>query len=181
MISNVKNAKRTLPLAPNRFFALTGGSGAGKTTLLRHLARLGHAVAPESARAVIRAQGGRPPPSRFCELILARDVEAYRAASGLTFFDRGVVDAWATFRAYGLTPSPAAESAVRTLRYQPRAFIAPPWKAIYVQDAERDQTWDEAVATYEACAEAYLAQGYELVELPLVDVESRAAFILDRL
>ncbi|MFN4177879.1 AAA family ATPase [Phenylobacterium sp.] len=170
---------RTLPSPANRFFALTGGPGAGKTTLIRHLAALGHAVAPESARAVIRAQGGRPPPSRFCELILARDVETYRAALGLTFFDRGVVDAWATFGAYGLAPSPAAETAVRTLRYHPRAFIAPPWKAIYVQDAERDQTWDEAVATYEACAEAYLAQGYELVELPRADVAARAAFVLE--
>lgn len=162
----------------DRFFALTGGPGAGKTTLLRHLAGLGHAVAPESARAVIRVQGGRPPPSRFCELILERDVATYRAARGLTFFDRGVVDAWATFRAYRLAPSPAAEAAVRTLRYQPRVFIAPPWKAIYVQDAERDQTWAEAVATYEACAEAYAAHGYELVELPQADVESRARFVL---
>ncbi|WP_309093242.1 ATP-binding protein, partial [Phenylobacterium sp.] len=141
---------------PDRFHALTGGPGAGKTTLLRRLAELGCAVAPESARAVIQACGGRPEPARFCELILQRDLAAYRAASGLTFFDRGLVDAWATFRAYGLAPSPAADEAVRGLRYAPRAFIAPPWKAIYVQDSERDQTWAQAVATYDACAEAYL-------------------------
>lgn len=165
----------------NRFFAVTGGPGVGKTTLLRHLARLGYMVAPESARAVIQACGGRPEPARFCELILERDVAAYRAAAGLTFFDRSLVDAWATFRAYGLVPSPAAEDAVRSLRYQPRAFIAPPWKTIYAQDAERDQTWAQAVATYEACAEAYLRWGYELVELPLTDVEARAAFVLDRI
>lgn len=163
----------------DRFYAVTGGPGAGKTTLLRHLASLGHAVAPESARAVIQACGGRPEPARFCELILERDLAAYGAASGPTFFDRSLVDAWATFRAYGLTPSPAAEDAVRTLRYAPRAFIAPPWKAIYVQDTERDQTWAQAVATYEACAQAYLACGYELMELPLTDVGGRAAFVLE--
>jgi predicted ATPase len=163
----------------DHFYAVTGGPGAGKTTLLRHLASLGCKVAPESARAVIQACGGRPAPERFCELILARDVATYRAASGFTFFDRSLVDAWATFRAYGLPPSPAAAGAVRTHRYAPRAFIAPPWKAIYVQDAERDQTWAQAVASHDACAEAYLAWGYELVELPRADVETRAAFVLD--
>lgn len=164
---------------PDRFFAVTGGPGAGKTTLLRRLSELGHAVAPESARAVIQACGGRPEPARFCALILERDIAAYQAAAGLTFFDRSLVDAWATFRAYGLTPSPAAEDAVRALRYQPRAFIAPPWKAIFVQDAERDQTWAQAVATYETCAEAYLAWGYELVELPLTNVTARVDFVLE--
>jgi predicted ATPase len=167
--------------AADRFFAVTGGPGAGKTTLLRRLAERGQALAPESARAVIQACGGRPEPARFCDLILERDIAAYSAAEGLTFFDRSLVDAWATFRAYGLVPSPAAEDAVRALRYQPRAFIAPPWKAIYVQDAERDQTWAQAVATYDACAEAYLTWGYELVELPLTDVETRAAFVLSAL
>jgi predicted ATPase len=162
-----------------QFHAVTGGPGAGKTTLLRRLAELGHAVAPESARAVIQACGGRPEPERFCELILEQDLATYRVASGLTFFDRGLVDAWATFRAYGLTPSPAAEDAVRTHRYAPRAFIAPPWRGIYVQDAERNPTWAQAVATYDACAEAYLACGYELVELPLADVETRARFVLE--
>lgn len=163
----------------DRFIAVTGGPGAGKTALLHRLAGLGHAVAPESARAVIQACGGRPEPARFCELILARDLAAYGAAAGLTFFDRSLVDAWATFHAYRLAPSPTAEEAVRTLRYAPRAFIAPPWKAIYLQDAERDQTWAQAIATYDACAEAYLAQGYELVELPFADVETRAAFVLE--
>ena len=164
---------------PDRFFALTGAPGAGKTTLLRHLAAKGFAVAPESARAVIQDCGRRPEPLQFCESILDRDLRTYGAASGLTLFDRGLVDAWATFRAYGHPPSGAVEDAVTTLRYQPLAFIAPPWKAIYVQDAERDQTWSEAVQAYELCAEAYVCQGYELLELPLTDVVRRAAFVLE--
>jgi predicted ATPase len=48
-----------------------------------------------------------------------------------------------------------------------------------VNDAERIQTWAEAVASYEACARGYEAAGYELVELPRVSVEDRAAFVLD--
>jgi len=48
-----------------------------------------------------------------------------------------------------------------------------------VQDAERIQSWDEAVATHEACVEAYEACGYTLVELPLTSPKARAEFVLD--
>ncbi|WP_334164828.1 hypothetical protein [Phenylobacterium sp.] len=50
-----------------------------------------------------------------------------------------------------------------------------------MQDAERDQTWDQAVASHELCARAYADAGYDLVELPLADVEIRAAFVLARM
>lgn len=155
------------------FFAFTGGPGAGKTTLLHGLATRGVTCVAESARAVIRETGGRPPLPRFAELMLERDVAAFQAAKGLTLFDRSLVDAWAT------CPSPQGEALVRTYRYNTRAFIAPPWRVIYVQDAERDQTWDEAVESYERCGRAYADAGYQLVELPLTPVEDRVAFVLD--
>lgn len=161
-------------------FAVTGGPGAGKTALLEHLAGLGLAVAAESARAVIREAGGRPEPRRFCELMLERDVQAFHAAHGPTLFDRSLVDAWATARAYGLA-LPQAEAAVRELRLNPCAFLAPPWREIYRTDAERDQTWADAVAAHDACARAYQDAGYTLVELPRAGVAERAAFVLDRL
>jgi predicted ATPase len=166
---------------PN-FFAITGGPGAGKTTLLQALRALGETCVEESARALIReaAQAGRPRP-RDAELglmMLARDIAAFDAASGRTFFDRGIVDAAATAALDGV--SPESEAAVRAYRYNRTAFIAPPWREIYVQDAERTQDWDHAVRVFEACAGAYEAAGYRLVELPRASPEARAAFVLDR-
>jgi predicted ATPase len=159
-----------------RFFAITGGPGAGKTALIRRLQALGEAVVEESARAILQAHAERPSQARLAELMLERDLAAYRGARGRTFFDRSIVDAWGMLRAAG--PCPAADEAVRTYRYNRLAFIAPPWREIYVTDAERIQTWAEAVASSEACAEAYEAAGYELVELPRVSAEERAAFVL---
>jgi predicted ATPase len=167
---------------PN-LYALTGGPGAGKTTLLRALAARGEACLDESARAVIQAEiaAGRPRPVGlpFCELMLARDVVAFHAAgSERAFLDRSLVDAWATAKACGIRQWPQGEAAVRTLRYSARAFIFPPWKAIYREDAERIQTWAEAVSAYESCAEAYAAAGYELMEVPRLGVEGRVEFVL---
>ena len=160
-------------------FAFTGGPGAGKTTLLTHLEARGISVAPDSARAVIQAEGGRPEPERFCRLVLSRDVEAFHDASGLTLFDRSLVDAWGMASVYGLA-LPEAATAVRDLRLNRVAFVAPPWRQIYRVDAERDQTWPQAVFAYEASVRAYQDAGYELIELPLVEVVQRAEFVLER-
>lgn len=159
------------------FFAVTGGPGAGKTTLMRALAARGETVVAESARAILQAHAERPSQPRLAELMLERDLAAFRTAEGRTFFDRSLVDAWGMLRPAGPC---AADEIVPTHRYNARAFIAPPWREIYVNDAERIQTWAEAIASYEACAEAYEAAGYTLVELPQASVEARVAFVLDQ-
>jgi predicted ATPase len=169
-----------MPIEKPACFAVTGGPGAGKSTLLAQLRTLGAATAPDHARAVIQAEGGRPEPQRFCSLVLARDIEAFHQASGLTLFDRSLVDAWAMTRVYGVE-APKAEEAVRDLRLNRIAFIAPPWREIYRTDAERDQTWADAVLAYEASLQAYQEAGYELIEIPCVDALQRAGFVMDRI
>lgn len=56
-----------------------------------------------------------------------------------------------------------------------------PWRDIYVQDTERKQTFDVAVATYHAMVKAYRIYDYQLIELPCVSVEERVDFILSRI
>lgn len=58
------------------------------------------------------------------------------------------------------------------------SFLAPPWPAIFRQDAERKQTPEEAERTYEAMVVAYSSCGYELVALPLASVDERLRFVL---
>lgn len=52
-----------------------------------------------------------------------------------------------------------------------------PWRAIYVQDAERKQTFDEARRTHDAMAAVYRDHGYELAPLPMASVDERIEFI----
>lgn len=139
---------------------------------MRALEARGLTCVPESARAIIREHGGRPPLPRFVALMLDRDLARFQETEGPALFDRSLVDAWATHR------TPEGERAVREHRLNRTAFIAPPWREIYVQDAERDQTWDQAIASHELCARAYADAGYDLVELPCADVETRADFVL---
>lgn len=142
---------------------------------MRALEARGLTCVPESARAIIREHGGRPPLPRFAALMLERDLARFHGAQGPALFDRSLVDARATHR------TAEGEQAVREHRLNPTAFIAPPWREIYAQDTERDQSWDEAVASYELCARAYADAGYDLLELPRADVAARAAFVMARM
>lgn len=171
-----------------RLFVVTGGPGAGKTTLLAALAAAGHAVTPEAGRAIIRDQlaiDGPALPWRdralFAELMLNFDLRSHgetQASASAVFFDRGVPDSIGYLRLCGLPVPEHLDRAVRAFRYARIVFAAPPWREIYAQDTERKQDFAEAERTYEAVTAAYRDHGYELVELPRADVETRAAFVL---
>jgi predicted ATPase len=164
---------------------LTGGPGGGKTTLLHALASLGHPVVPETARAIIRdrrAQGlaPRPEPRAFAESILAQDIENYLQHGGAydAFFDRGVLDALCMLK--DIEPSRHAELVVRAARYRyhPKALFLPPWEAIFEVDAERDQSFAEAVRGYTALVDWYRACAYQIVEVPRTAVPDRCNYVL---
>jgi predicted ATPase len=60
-------------------------------------------------------------------------------------------------------------------------FAAPPWRAIYVTDKERKQSFAEAIKTYDTVVRVYEELGYRIVELPLCTAEERADFVFQNL
>lgn len=170
---------------------ISGGPGAGKTTLLLELERRGFRCAPEVARQIIQEQvrdegdalpwGDR---ERYCRLMLERSIASYEehaVAQEITFFDRGIPDALCYSRLSGLGLEEEVLLACRKWRYAGEVFLAPPWQEIYVTDAERWQSFDEAVRTYELMVEAYRDCAYQVVEIPRVAVGARADFLVGRL
>jgi predicted ATPase len=169
------------------FFVITGGPGSGKTTLIDALEQAGFARTIEAGRGVIRDQmaidGPALPwgdPAAFAELMLAWEMRSYRMAErqvGPVFFDRGVPDVIGYLRLMGLPVPAHIGRAAEVFRYHRCVFIAPPWREIFTQDAERRQDFAEARRTYEALAETYVRLGYELVTVPCVSVAERLKFV----
>ncbi len=178
-------------VADSQLGVISGGPGAGKTTLLLELERRGFRCSPEVARQIIQEQvrdGGDALPwgdrVRYCRLMLARSVAAYLEhadAAEVVFCDRGIPDALCYSRLAGLGIEDEILAACRRYRYGSKVFLAPPWREIYVTDAERWQDFDEAVRTYELMVTAYRDCGYEVVEIPKVSPEQRADFMLEEL
>jgi predicted ATPase len=115
--------------------------------------------------------------------MLAHDIEVYAAAlawPGPVVFDRGLPDILGFDRAAGIAHSPELLAAIASCRYA-QVFLAPFWPDIYVQDAERIQTPEEAMAS-DVCLRAdYAAAGYAVIEIPRADLATRVAFVRARL
>lgn len=165
---------------------ITGGPGFGKTTLIAELIRRGYKSAPESSRLLIREmvqQGDTALPwldrHAFQERIVPQRIKDYESIvdPGTYFFDRALPDEIAYYRKDGLEPSVACMEACIAYRYD-TIFITPPWEAIHENDAERKESFAEAVRIHHEIVRAYEELGYALIELPIDTVEARADFIL---
>jgi len=163
------------------FVMISGCSGGGKSTLIGELARRGRAVVAEPGRRVIaeaRAGDGTTLPwvdaAAFARRALEMSIADHQAARGLTFFDRGVVDAAVAIAATG---AEMPVSALARFRYD-RLFLAPPRPEIYVNDEDRRHGLEKALLDYEQVRRAYLEAGYDPVPLPRDTVSARADFVL---
>lgn len=176
----------------NNFYIITGGPGVGKTTLLKQLEKMGYQTVSEDARKIIQEQvhnngNGLPWKDKelYIHLMINASVNSFKSISNeqnnIVFFDRGIVDAFCYAKMIDLEISSDMKEIIDTYQYNPRVFLLPPWSDIYETDDERKQTWEEAVATYDAMKDTYAFYGYQTIDVPLETVENRAKFILENI
>jgi predicted ATPase len=65
--------------------------------------------------------------------------------------------------------------------YCSKVFVLPPWQAIYVNDAERDHTFEHAEWVSRVVQEWYRRCRYQLIEVPKASVAERCAYVLQAL
>lgn len=173
-----------MALPAPRHAVLTGAPGAGKTTLLDAAAAAGYPTSPEVARRILQQPGGmelrQTDPLGFAEAMAEahiREFERNADEPGLVLFDRGLPDVVGFLDVSGLPVSPAIDQVCRTIRYSGPILRAPAWAEIYVQDPERIQDWQQAVASDDAVTAAWKRYGYTVTDLPLAGVEERLRFL----
>ena len=136
--------------APRRI-AIMGAPGSGKTELIEGLAARGWNVVPEAARRTLQQSGGMElranDPLGFAFAMLEAGRAAFEGVEdGQTaIFDRGLCDIVAFLRIGGLAVPVEVSTACRDLRFDDMVLRSPAWREIYRQDAERIQSFDEAV------------------------------------
>lgn len=171
-------------IALPRHAVLTGAPGAGKTTLLDAAAAAGFVTSAEVARRILQEPGGMElraaDPLGFAEAMVeghAREFEAAAGQGATVLFDRGLPDVVGFLDVSGLPVPAGVDKACRQLRYHGPVLRAPAWAGIYVQDAERIQDWQQAVASDAAVTAAWRRYGYDPLDLPLGPVAERLEFL----
>ncbi|MGH7016153.1 MAG: AAA family ATPase, partial [Caulobacteraceae bacterium] len=117
--------------------------------------------------------------ARKAVAVALADLEAAQALEGWVFFDRGLIDAASALQ--NLSGETALETYGARHRYHRRVFLAPPWPEIFVADAERRHSLQDALPEYDRLTRELPALGYEVLELPKVSVAARADFVLSAL
>lgn len=147
---------------------------------------MGYATVEESARAIIaeRLASGlspRPSLSEFAHQILSWDIEKYVTrpqTAEWVFFDRGLIDTLGMVQEFSPMPGEQLEGMLTKYPFHRPVFVLPPWEAIYTNDAERDQSYAEAVVVYEKVLRWYRSCRYDVHEVPRVPVTERAKHVL---
>jgi predicted ATPase len=67
---------------------------------------------------------------------------------------------------------------VASLRFHTAVLLLPPWPEIYVQDDERDHTFEHCVRVHHSLVRLYTKQGFQLLVVPPGPVDARAADVL---
>jgi predicted ATPase len=173
--------------APQRI-VIAGGPGSGKSTLLRALADTGEVCYEECSRVLIREQlviagslvpwGDLPAFAQECSRRMRAQLTD-SASHQRCFFDRGLPDLIGYLTHGGRSVPDEWREVSRA--YSTTVFFAPPWRDIFVNDAERPQSFAEASELSTHIRRAYEDSGFRVVELIKSSVSERRRQILDYL
>jgi predicted ATPase len=170
----------------SRLVVISGCSGGGKSTLLGELARRGYPTVEEPGRRIVQEElsgGGSALPwvdaaafARRAVALALADLAAAGSPERWTFLDRGLVDAAAALQ--HVTGEPALAAIPELGSYHRRVFLTPPWREIYVTDAERRHEFADALDEYPRLLGAFRGLGYRAIVLPKAAPRERADFVL---
>ena len=171
--------------------ALIGGPGTGKTTLINALKAKGFSCMEEISRQITLEAQEKGIEQLFLEnplmfseqLLIGRQkqfIEADLLQQEVAFFDRGLPDVVA-YLDYLKSSYPDSFKTICNQHNYDTVFILKPWKAIYEQDNERYETFEQALILHDYLVKTYTAYGYHIIDTPFGTIEERVEFILNHL
>ncbi len=176
----------------------TGGPSVGKTSVINHLLEQGFICFLEIIRTLTDALSPEEKSShsqsnpivmannsmQFNNSILEGRLMHYNEATALketvAFFDRGMPDVLAYMQFFDQSIPQAFTEVCKENKYD-QVFVFPPWAEIYKKDAQRFESFEEAVAIHHALVKTYTSLGYVPITVPKDTIANRANFIVKQL
>ncbi len=178
-------------LLETKRIVITGGPGSGKTALIKFLEKKSHAVMHEISRDIILEaqklgidQLFLENPILFSEKLLEGRIKQFRqgneCTSSILFYDRGIPDVTAYMDFMDIKYPENFSKACLDFRYD-AIFVLPPWEAIYEQDNERYESFEQAEKIFHSLKNSYKNYKYSVHKVPVGTIQERVQFILDSL
>jgi predicted ATPase len=177
---------------------ITGGPATGKTAIIDDLIAKNYICYEEVIRKLtakaqdsgdITEAHSNPialvsDSEKFNTTLINLRIDDFKAAEQLDtkvcFFDRGMPDVLAYMSYFNQSIGGKFIDICNTHTYD-FIFLLPPWKAIYTDDEERFETFEQASDIYHKLKEAYQQFGYQIIEVPFGSIEDRTNFIIAQL
>jgi predicted ATPase len=165
-------------------YVITGGPCTGKTEVINALRKDGFIIVPEAARLVKWSNkrfGGPLPEDNFDafedDVLQMQEKINARRPGVVRFHDRAYCDDIAYYDFNRRAPSPFLLSIAKHYHFDKIFFLSQ--LGFYKQDKYRPETEAEAALLHKMTRTAYLSQGYEIIDIPLVPVWERIRIIKD--
>jgi len=172
-----------------RKIVITGGPSTGKSTVIEELKKRDYLCFDEVSRDIIKQaqesgieQLFLEDPYLFSKKLLEGRVEQFNEAekydNDVIFFDRGIPDVNAYMKYIKQEIPQEFEDITRNHQYDNLVFIMPPWDEIFVNDAERYESFNQAQLIHNKLVNYYKELGYYLIFVPFGPVDKRVDYIL---
>ena len=170
---------------------ITGGPGTGKTSIIECLNKMNFNVFNESSREVTKKyknidseQYFLSNPIDFSNILMDKRKKQFekgtKSKNDYFFYDRGIPDVLAYLNFKKIDYQSSLIDDVLKFEYD-AIFITEPWKAIYKNDSERYETYDELLEIDIHIKKIYKKLGYNTITLPKRSVKDRVKFLLETL
>lgn len=177
---------------------ITGAPGTGKTAIIKELETSGFFCFHEFIRSMTFEAKNEQHPDRvltnpiafvsdskqFNKQLLEGRRKQHDSGQDIPqdviFYDRGMPDVLAYMNYFEQAYETDFLIACQRHTYD-HIFLLPPWEAIYIQDNERLETYQQATEIHEHLKHTYTSLGYDIKEVPFGTVPERIAFIENHL
>lgn len=166
-------------------YVISGAPGSGKTALINAFNADAVCCFEEISRSITaeaQNHGKEQPfltdPVAFSSQLFKGRLAQYNHPQQAAYhlYDRGIHDVIAYLEGIGADYPQDYVTQARIYTYD-KVFLLPPWEDIYTQDAERYETFEQAVEIHKHLTAVYNRFAMPIIEVPKATVEQRIEFI----